>query len=186
MNTKTTKFLAVLAVLAMAFAAFAVADDNQSSAEGEPTATGVYSDEAGQTAVTQIDASITTAKTLYIKGDAKITGNFAVSANGSLTIGIVKDADPAATSLTLDGDVTLSGPMTINEKVVVKIYAEKKMDVKSTLTINGVLKNNHGTTTSVSGYGLEVTDAAGIITVPDEKEIIAAMEEIRSNPSNVA
>ena len=28
--------------------------------------------------------------------------------------------------------------------------------------------------------------AAGIITVPDEKEIIAAMEEIRSNPSNVA
>ena len=28
--------------------------------------------------------------------------------------------------------------------------------------------------------------AAGIIAVPDEKEIIAAMEEIRSNPSNVA
>ncbi|MBQ7161569.1 MAG: hypothetical protein IJR90_07670 [Clostridia bacterium] len=28
--------------------------------------------------------------------------------------------------------------------------------------------------------------AAGIITVPDEKEIIAAMEEIRNNPSNVA
>jgi len=28
--------------------------------------------------------------------------------------------------------------------------------------------------------------AAGIITVPDEKEIVAAMEEIRSNPSNVA
>jgi len=28
--------------------------------------------------------------------------------------------------------------------------------------------------------------AAGIITVPDEKEIIEAMEEIRKNPSNVA
>ena len=28
--------------------------------------------------------------------------------------------------------------------------------------------------------------AAGIITVPDEKEIVAAMEEIRNSPSNVA
>ena len=28
--------------------------------------------------------------------------------------------------------------------------------------------------------------AAGIITVPDEKEIVAAMEEIRNNHSNAA
>lgn len=28
--------------------------------------------------------------------------------------------------------------------------------------------------------------ADGIITVPDEKEIVAAMEEIRNNPSNAA
>ena len=28
--------------------------------------------------------------------------------------------------------------------------------------------------------------AAGIITIPDKKELIVAMEEIRSNPLNVA
>jgi len=154
MNTKTTKFLAVLAVFAMAFAAVAVIAETPAEVDAAAGSTGVYKDKEAkqEVAVDDLDGKD---GTWYVTAEASITDVTTIS-----KALVIKLADGVTSSkFTINGVTSIDAAVTIDAGVEVIIPEGKKLTVTSTLTINGTLENNAYKTTS-DGEG---TEANGLI-----------------------
>ncbi|MBR6911656.1 MAG: hypothetical protein IKN41_07360, partial [Candidatus Methanomethylophilaceae archaeon] len=174
MNTKTTKFLAVLAVFAIAFAAVAVISEaplETSDADDPAIVVGVYDKDGNLVS----DLTISTETTWYVDAEASITGGKINVTTGTLTI-VLKDSETPS-NFTIEG-AEIAGKLVLSKGITMILpntTSADKINVTGILTINGAVQNDKGITSFTLDGASAKIDGTGVI-----QGIVAPMLSIKS------